>query len=208
MVAAGTPSISPIRKPAGSTVAKQAASALPGFQPSAAAHSTASAISRRLHRSDAKTHGRSSFSHDCEVSQTVARFPSRLHGPPGGTQAKCASHVRLSAPHKLPNLFCRMPGASFARRMTCVRRGSRGRSENAGRKNPWRQHQLPGHRRARPLGGADHRRAARAQRVHPARARSSRPAATACCCTTGATPAPPTSCSTATRSRRSPGPTT
>src|SRR5262245_5387901 len=41
MVAAGLPWTSQIRKPAGSTLAKQAASARPGFQPSAAAHSTA-----------------------------------------------------------------------------------------------------------------------------------------------------------------------
>src|SRR3954464_7123491 len=46
MVATGTPSISPMRKPCGSTVPKQAASPGPGFQPSAAAQSTASAISR------------------------------------------------------------------------------------------------------------------------------------------------------------------
>src|SRR5208337_2460747 len=45
MVAAGTPTSTPSRKPAGSTVAKQVASASPGFQPSAAAQSTASAIS-------------------------------------------------------------------------------------------------------------------------------------------------------------------
>src|SRR5215470_13180678 len=45
MVAAGAPSISPMRKPSGSTVPKQPASARPGFQPSAAAQSTASAIS-------------------------------------------------------------------------------------------------------------------------------------------------------------------
>src|ERR1700757_3733791 len=45
MVAAGAPSSSPARKPSRSTVAKQAASLRPGFQPSAAAHSTASAIS-------------------------------------------------------------------------------------------------------------------------------------------------------------------
>src|SRR5499433_1393501 len=45
MVAAGAPSSSPMRKPPGSTVAKHAASARPGFQPSAAAQSAASAIS-------------------------------------------------------------------------------------------------------------------------------------------------------------------
>src|SRR5262249_59763599 len=45
MVAAGAPSSSPMRKPSGSTVAKQAASARPGFHPSAAAQSAASAIS-------------------------------------------------------------------------------------------------------------------------------------------------------------------
>src|SRR6516225_8432481 len=45
MVAAGAPSSSPMRKPSGSTVAKQAASARPGFQLSAAAQSAASAIS-------------------------------------------------------------------------------------------------------------------------------------------------------------------
>src|SRR5262245_60887001 len=45
MVAAGAPSSSPMKKPSGSTVTKQAASARPGFQPSAAAQSAASAIS-------------------------------------------------------------------------------------------------------------------------------------------------------------------
>ena len=45
IVAAGAPSSSPIRNPPGSTVAKQAASARPGFHPSAAAQSAASAIS-------------------------------------------------------------------------------------------------------------------------------------------------------------------
>src|SRR5690242_15116652 len=45
MVAAGWPSSSARRKPPLATVAKQAASASPGFQPSAAAQSTASAIS-------------------------------------------------------------------------------------------------------------------------------------------------------------------
>src|SRR5262245_8883702 len=45
MVAAGAPSSSPMRKPPGSTVAKHAASARPGFQPSVAAQSDASAIS-------------------------------------------------------------------------------------------------------------------------------------------------------------------
>src|SRR5258707_11172276 len=45
MVAAGVPSSSPMRKPSWSTVAKQAASARPGFQPSAAAQSSAMAIS-------------------------------------------------------------------------------------------------------------------------------------------------------------------
>src|SRR2546430_3854999 len=45
MVAAGAPSSSPMRKPSGSTVAKHAASARPGFQPSAAAQSAAMAIS-------------------------------------------------------------------------------------------------------------------------------------------------------------------
>ena len=45
IVAAGLPSSSPIRKPSASTVAKQAASFRPGFQPSAAAQSAASAIS-------------------------------------------------------------------------------------------------------------------------------------------------------------------
>src|SRR6516225_9062467 len=45
MVAAGAPSSSPMKKPSGSTVTKQAASSRPGFQPSAAAQSAASAIS-------------------------------------------------------------------------------------------------------------------------------------------------------------------
>src|SRR6201987_1440861 len=45
MVAAGSPSSSPTMKPSLSTVAKHAASASPGFQPSAAAQSMASAIS-------------------------------------------------------------------------------------------------------------------------------------------------------------------
>src|SRR5262245_57759256 len=45
MVATGSPLISPTRKPSGSTTAKQAASASPGFQPSAAAQSTAMAMS-------------------------------------------------------------------------------------------------------------------------------------------------------------------
>src|SRR5437868_4383734 len=45
MVAAGAPSSSPIKKPSGSTAAKQAASARPGFQPSAAAQFTAIEIS-------------------------------------------------------------------------------------------------------------------------------------------------------------------
>src|SRR5215470_16868876 len=45
MVAAGAPSSSPTKKPSGSTVAKQGVSARPGFQPSAAAQSAASAIS-------------------------------------------------------------------------------------------------------------------------------------------------------------------
>src|SRR5262245_1959255 len=45
MVATGTPSSSPSKNPCGSGVAKQAASASPGFQPSAAAQSTASAMS-------------------------------------------------------------------------------------------------------------------------------------------------------------------
>ena len=45
MVAAGSPSTSPMRKPCGSTAVKQAASAWPGFQPSAAAQSSASATS-------------------------------------------------------------------------------------------------------------------------------------------------------------------
>ena len=40
---------------------------------------------------------------------------------------------------------------------------------NAGREHPWRQHQLPGDRRARSVGRPDHWRAARLQRVHPAR---------------------------------------
>src|ERR1700730_12420633 len=56
MVAAGAPSSSPMKKPSGSTVTKQAASARPGFQPSAAAQSAASAISSgriaRMRRSD------------------------------------------------------------------------------------------------------------------------------------------------------------
>jgi hypothetical protein len=45
IVAAGLPSSSPIRKPSASTVAKHAASPRPGFHPSAAAQSAASAIS-------------------------------------------------------------------------------------------------------------------------------------------------------------------
>src|SRR5437764_5696224 len=45
MVAAGAPSSSPIKKPSGSAAAKQASSARPGFQPSAAAHFTANEIS-------------------------------------------------------------------------------------------------------------------------------------------------------------------
>src|SRR3954464_4661867 len=45
MVATGSPSISPTKKPFASGIAKQAASERPGFQPSAAAHSTAMAIS-------------------------------------------------------------------------------------------------------------------------------------------------------------------
>src|SRR5438094_9484955 len=45
MVAAAVPSSSPMRKPSRSTLAKQAASARPGFQPSAAAQSSAMAIS-------------------------------------------------------------------------------------------------------------------------------------------------------------------
>src|SRR6185312_8908912 len=45
MVAAGVPLSSPIKKPSGSTAAKQASSARPGFQPSAAAHFTAIEIS-------------------------------------------------------------------------------------------------------------------------------------------------------------------
>src|SRR6516165_8518010 len=45
MAAAGSPSSSPTRKPAGSTVAKQVASASPGSQPSSAAQSRASEIS-------------------------------------------------------------------------------------------------------------------------------------------------------------------
>src|SRR5262249_46302798 len=45
MVAAGAPSSSPMRKPPGATVAKHAAAVGPGFQPSAAAQSDASAIS-------------------------------------------------------------------------------------------------------------------------------------------------------------------
>src|SRR6266702_3906156 len=49
-LATGSPSISPTKKPCGSGIAKQAASARPGFQPSAAAQSTAREISsgRRL----------------------------------------------------------------------------------------------------------------------------------------------------------------
>jgi hypothetical protein len=45
MVEAGSPARSPMRNPAGSTLAKHEASALPGFQPSAAAQSSASPIS-------------------------------------------------------------------------------------------------------------------------------------------------------------------
>src|SRR5256714_10801317 len=45
MVAAADPSSSPMRKPSRSTVAKQGASARPGFQPSAAAQSSAMMIS-------------------------------------------------------------------------------------------------------------------------------------------------------------------
>jgi hypothetical protein len=44
-VAAGAPSTSPMKKPSGSTAAKQASSAKPGFQPSAAAQLTAIEIS-------------------------------------------------------------------------------------------------------------------------------------------------------------------
>src|SRR6266550_6600120 len=44
-VAAGAPSSSPIKKPRGSAAAKQASSARPGFQPSAAAQFTAIEIS-------------------------------------------------------------------------------------------------------------------------------------------------------------------
>src|SRR6059058_1827372 len=44
-VAAGSPSSSAIKKPSGSTEAKQLASLRPGFQPSAAAQSTANGIS-------------------------------------------------------------------------------------------------------------------------------------------------------------------
>src|SRR5882724_1621128 len=44
-VAAGAPSTSPMKKPSGSVAAKQAASAKPGFQPSAAAQLTAIEIS-------------------------------------------------------------------------------------------------------------------------------------------------------------------
>src|SRR5882757_11254335 len=44
-VAAGAPSNSPMKKPSGSAAAKQAASAKPGFQPSAAAQPTANATS-------------------------------------------------------------------------------------------------------------------------------------------------------------------
>src|SRR5262249_55979400 len=47
MVAAAAPSTSPTKKPSRSTVAKHAASPRPGFQPSPAAQSTASAISSR-----------------------------------------------------------------------------------------------------------------------------------------------------------------
>ena len=47
-VATGAPSSSPMRKPSGSTLEKQAASARPGFQPSAAAQSTAIEISSVL----------------------------------------------------------------------------------------------------------------------------------------------------------------
>src|SRR5689334_7365816 len=45
MVAAGAPPTSPMKKPPGSTRAKQASSPRPGFQPSAAAQSTAIEIS-------------------------------------------------------------------------------------------------------------------------------------------------------------------
>src|SRR6266581_8253359 len=44
-VAAGAPATSPMKKPSGSTAAKQASSAKPGFQPSAAAQLTAVEIS-------------------------------------------------------------------------------------------------------------------------------------------------------------------
>jgi hypothetical protein len=44
-VAAGAPSSSPMKKPSGSAAAKQASSARPGFQPSAAAQFTAIEIS-------------------------------------------------------------------------------------------------------------------------------------------------------------------
>src|SRR5207237_1952122 len=44
-VAAGAPSSSPMKKPSGSAAAKQASSAKPGFQPSAAAQFTAIEIS-------------------------------------------------------------------------------------------------------------------------------------------------------------------
>src|SRR5436190_6669210 len=44
-MAAGTPASSPSRNPSGAAAAKQEASRKPGFQPSAAAHSAASATS-------------------------------------------------------------------------------------------------------------------------------------------------------------------
>src|SRR4029453_13508602 len=106
-MAAGAPSSSPMKKPSASTVAKQAASARPGFQPSAAAQSTAMAISSgRIARTlRSAMDYRSLFGAQTVASISVGRTHAMAIGdlPQAPAHLPAGGLLRLAAPVRQDN---------------------------------------------------------------------------------------------------------